>query len=919
MKEIPSFVRGNTTVIAVRPKWEDMDAQGCKTLTDADLTKVSDMSVTVVSTFGKRYEMAWKLVDTKMFSIDLVDLPVGNYGIEVRCTDAEGMRRRYYAEPNEFVRIVNPTSKAYIPTDGTVNEMYDMSITFSLLGAASDALTRAEASVKAADDALAKADDALAKAKELSGKADEALTLATEAKATADKQAETLTATNASVTEAEALRASAEQKRTGAETGRVGAENARASDEAERQNNENARQANEETRKTNETARVSAEEARSEAETGRVNAEQARDTVESYRASAETERATAETARKEAETSRAANEQARQANEDARKANEAARADEEAKRAAAESARAESESNRGTAETSRAAAEVKRATAETARAAAEQNRETSFATTKKAVEDATSAAVAKADTATANANAATANAQKATEAANTAADRAKAVVEDYKQNVHEHLTIILTTDNNNDGALKGAVVSIKYQNSNMETARTDTLTWDGEPLKTDITAGMMYTVSTSKVSGYDYVTSLENITAIGGYDRSVTLRYANAVDKEKTGQIYINPASGSATLHRENVDTLNTSLAEYLSKGFPCVMDAGGNRMAKIKSATFEGNYDSGMTKGTVTFMDGTICDINMLNEKGCNWMVYRPELFFSSWVNETGDEILSFGGNLKVTGGYSFKEKFVGMFKAYNQNGVLKSQPNRIPTGSQTIASFQSQAKAGAEDYGIWNYEDWCKENALHLAYFHHTNYETNIGIGRINNYNYVRNIVTGFTLPLVRTDKPYGKVATVDSAGNTVNCLNFFNIEGLGEQIWEFVNGIRHDETTYYVWSDNQWSEGHEAERTFPFTVTNANSSYIKFIKAGEYFDVIPKDVNASSTTGYCDGHWAYTTGGVLYVGGNADGGSLCGLSASAADNGFSFSYDDVGSRLAFFGEPTEVEGAKLIATLV
>ena len=67
---------------------------------------------------------------------------------------------------------MNPTSKAYIPTDGTVNEMYDMSITFSLVGAASDALTRAEASVKAADGALAKADDALAKAKELSGKAD---------------------------------------------------------------------------------------------------------------------------------------------------------------------------------------------------------------------------------------------------------------------------------------------------------------------------------------------------------------------------------------------------------------------------------------------------------------------------------------------------------------------------------------------------------------------------------------------------------------------------------------------------------------------------------------------------------------------------------------------------------------------------
>ena len=714
IKIIPSFVQGNTTILAVKPKWEDMDAKGGKTLTDADLAKVSDMSVSVVTNFGKRYEMDYKLIDDNTFSIDLVNLSVGTYGLEVKCVDEGGLKRRFYAAPGEWVRIVSPTSAAEIPTDGTVNNMYDMSIVFSLVGASGEALTRAE---------------------ELLGKANDALTLANEAKATADGQARTLTETNVSMVAAE---------------------------------------------------------------TARLNAEQRRETV--------------------------------------------------------------------------------------------------FELSKLAAETAAS------------------NANAATEKVNTVVEKARAVVEDYKQNMHEHLTITLTTDNDNDGALKGAIVSIKYQNA-MDTARVDTLTWDGEPLKTDITAGMMYTVSASKVSGYDYVEILSNITAVGGYDRSVTLRYANAIDKEMAGQIYINPSSGSSVLQRKNVKMLNVSLTEYRSKGFPCVMDAGGNKLAKIKSATFEGNYSSGMTEGTVTFMDGTICDIDTLNAKGCNWMVYRPELFFNSWVNDTMDEVLSFGGNMRIRGGHSFREKYVGMFKAFNQDGVLKSQPNRIPANNQTIAMFQQQAEIGGKGYCLWSYKDWCKENALHISLFGNTNYEVNIGTGRINNYDRIRNIVTGFTLPLVGTERNYGTRSTLDSNGNLVNCLNFLDIEGMGEQIWEFVIGYRHDAGTIYIWDDDTWSESHDADYTVPYSINSAANSYVRQMVAGEHFDMIPRALGGSSVTGYCDGYWASTSGRALIVGGFAGNGSFCGLSNSASNNGFNTSISYLGARLAFSDHPVEVKGAKLL----
>ena len=112
------------------------------------------MSVSVVTGFGKRYEMDYRLIDDNTFSIDLVDLPVGTYGLEVKCIDEGGLRRRFYAAPGEWVRIMSPTSAAEIPTDGTVNSMYDMSIVFSIVGAMANNAAEINTAKKTAQEAI---------------------------------------------------------------------------------------------------------------------------------------------------------------------------------------------------------------------------------------------------------------------------------------------------------------------------------------------------------------------------------------------------------------------------------------------------------------------------------------------------------------------------------------------------------------------------------------------------------------------------------------------------------------------------------------------------------------------------------------------------------------------------------------------
>ena len=407
------------------------------------------------------------------------------------------------------------------------------------------------------------------------------------------------------------------------------------------------------------------------------------------------------------------------------------------------------------------------------------------------------------------------------------------------------------------------------------------------------------------------------VTAHPAWD-SEDIKTVNMVVDSYFRTVWINPANQSAALASIGSRAL---LEDYISRCKCYVFNSAGTKKAEIASATFKGNY-SGMTQGTVTFADGTTVNVADLNTAGCNFMVLRPELHIFSGLNERNEEILRCTGVFNAGEGEKvFPKKYIGMFKAFEQSSVMKSQPNRIPTGTQTIAQFQQKAAAGGAGYGLWNYSDWCKENAIHLSWFANTNYDVNVGIGRIgsntdNNasFNRIRNIVTGFTLPLAGQYK-CGKVATQDQGGNTVNCLNFFGIEGMGEQIWEFVIGFRHNGTTAFIWEDNAWSETQAPDRSFNLGVTSTSGTFITSILAGADFDMLPREVGASATTGMCDGHWVSNQGRLLFVGGNASLGSLCGLSASLANAPFSLSNAHLGARLAFYGEPELVDGANLL----
>ena len=82
------------------------------------------------------------------------------------------------------------------------------------------------------------------------------------------------------------------------------------------------------------------------------------------------------------------------------------------------------------------------------------------------------------------------------------------------------------------------------------------------------------------------------------------------------------------------------------------------------------------------------------------------------------------------------------------------------------------------------------------------------------------------------------------------------------------------------------------------------------------GEHFDIFPKKIGGNSTSYWADYSWANTTGQLGLWGGAASYGASCGLAFANSLNGWSYSYANIGSRLAYFGNLTFVSGASLMA---
>ena len=239
----------------------------------------------------------------------------------------------------------------------------------------------------------------------------------------------------------------------------------------------------------------------------------------------------------------------------------------------------------------------------------------------------------------------------------------------------------------------------------------------------------------------------------------------------------------------------------------------------------------------------------------------------------------------------------------------------------SKTMTAFWNAAKAIHPDFGLANYQFHCLINALYQSRYGNLNSEALLSNNHERSsasWDAYRDLAHGMADML---GDGTGCVSAVDGAGVTRYVTKLFGFEDLFGKLWEFRPGIRFymdgDVRHAVIYDGNQVSNTAAGRDVSP-VLASASGQYATQMHLGEHWDMICQAVGGSDTTYYCDGYWASTGGELLVVGGSANFGSQCGLSFSHSNGAFSLSSDDLGARLAFYGEPEIVSGAELLAML-
>ena len=267
--------------------------------------------------------------------------------------------------------------------------------------------------------------------------------------------------------------------------------------------------------------------------------------------------------------------------------------------------------------------------------------------------------------------------------------------------------------------------------------------------------------------------------------------------------------------------------------------------------------------------------------------------------------------------------ELLLGAFEGIisdDNGGALTSSESSISTASKTIAQFVAAAKVNGSMYGIGDYRSHATIARMFCAYYKTTNISTsNSAIpcsGGTKRYNYGW---TGGTKALGNRD---GKAAVNNDT--EYYSTSFLGIEDCYYSKWEFVQGINILKGKYVVYDGGSFPDKDVADleaagatniRVVGYepnpAATAGYNGWTKAIAQGKYGDVVPTAHGGSETTYYSDHSWFNPTGNRIFLrSAGSDRGSRCGVFIANANNASSYSWTDLGARLAFYGKIVVVD---------
>ena len=263
--------------------------------------------------------------------------------------------------------------------------------------------------------------------------------------------------------------------------------------------------------------------------------------------------------------------------------------------------------------------------------------------------------------------------------------------------------------------------------------------------------------------------------------------------------------------------------------------------------------------------------------------------------------------GGVKVAGAVG-----IGIYEAYNDDGVLVSQSGQTPTASQNIDAFRTQALANNSDvtngtYQLWNYYQYTMYKLMALTIMGNTDSQYMMGPGKSSTTGGNGPNTTGLTT------SAYTKSA---ASSDSVSML----IENSWGSVWEFIGDTS---TANYVLKAGNTLGGNsvvnnKVQSTLTETITvpsNGNSSWIDTIYTSSEGFGVPKTIGESAGTdgeAINDTMWSNNGNRVVLSGGSWNDGAKDGLSAWLSHHALSLSAAYFGGRLAYVipdgGSPSE-----------
>lgn len=276
-----------------------------------------------------------------------------------------------------------------------------------------------------------------------------------------------------------------------------------------------------------------------------------------------------------------------------------------------------------------------------------------------------------------------------------------------------------------------------------------------------------------------------------------------------------------------------------------------------------------------------------------------------------------------------------IGAYKGSMSGSALVSRSGVSPAGSKTINAFWSAAQVNGKDWGLTDYDQRKLIMMLGLSEYGDTNIQAKLGYGvsgssNLDLWGAAASLKTGATKSL---GDNWGKIgiSLVNGSITGVNCsrVNMMGIEDPYGWQWEDIQGVycgnsandTQDGTEIFIYKGNRLPTTAEVSThpngEYRQATRLTTSGYVQEIMAGDNFDIFPAKIGGGSTSYWADYSWANNTGQLVFWGGLANFGALCGLASAYSVNAWSYSLASVGSRLAYYGNLTFVTGAELMAS--